>query len=242
MICKNKFIIVLTGTVYALILQSCSSSTETEKKEEIRYETKSIKNLDLEEREYISTSKISSIEKVNFDFDPDGKPLKNEKLSSQKFDSKGFLTETVTYDDAGKVEYKYAYNYDDEGRRIKTTRFKKNKIINYYEYDYNNFGNKSKAYRYDSEGNLEEYYIYEYDRYGNLTEEEWYTPSGKKIYSVENEYEDGIKTRSFTYDENDDLIYEYTFGYDEKGNVIEEIKNDEKGIQAGIIQYIYKYY
>ncbi len=246
MIRIGKYFLVCSLIVVSFFIQSCSSSVEIEKEEEkVRYEEvpeNLVKNIDLEEREYIRSSKISSIEKINFNLDANGKPLKSEKLSTLNYNSKGFLTETIIYDEEGRVKYKFTYDYDKNGRRIKTTRYAEDKMTNYYKYDYNEFGNKTKAYRYDSAGNLEEYYIYEYDNEGNLTEEEWFSSSGEKVYSLENVYDNGIKTRALTYDENNNLIYEYIFRYDEKANIIEEIKYDYTGLQVGVIQYVYKYY
>lgn len=246
MIRINKYLLIYLGISASLFIQSCSSSVETEKEEEkIRYEEvseKILKNIDLEEREYISSSKISSIEKINFSLDSNGKPLASARQSTLKYNSKGFLTETIIYDDDEIVKYKFNYDYDKDGRKTKSTSFIQDKIVNYFTYDYNEFGNKTKAYRHNPSGDLEEYYIYKYDNEGNLIEEEWFSSSGKKVYSLENEYENGIKTRSSTYDENYNLLYEYILKYDEKGNVIEEIKYDTRGEQAGLIQYIYKYY
>ncbi len=224
---------------------SCSSSKETEKKEkEVHLKTeKEIKSLDLIEREYISFSKIKSIEKVSFDLTPKGKPVNGEKLSIQTYDQKGFLTETTTYNDDGSIQFKYSYTYDNNGKRIKTSRYNsKGEMINYYKYDYDDDGNKTKAYCYDMKGNLEEYYVYDYDGDRNLVEEKWYSSLGKEVYNIENDYDNGMKTQTYTYDENGDLIYKYVLRYDDKGNIIEETKYDNKDEQAGFIQYAYQYY
>ena len=224
---------------------SCSSSKETEEKEkEISYKPeKVVKNLDLIEREYISSSKIKSIEKVSFDLTLKGKPVNGEKLSTQTYDQKGFLTKTIAYNDDGSIQYKYTYTYDNDGKKIKTNRYNpKGEIVNYYKYDYDEYGNKTKAYCYDIKGNLEEYYVYDYDGNRNLVEEKWYSSSGKEVYNVENDYDNGIKTKTSTYDENGDLIYKYVFRYDGKGSIIEETKFDSKDEQAGFVQYIYQYY
>lgn len=246
MIRTNYSVLIFLVIVASFLFQSCSSSVETEGEEEkIRYEDKPekiVRNLDLAERKFISSLKINSIEKVSFNLNSEGKPLNNKKLSTQIYDRNGFLTETIIYNNEGKVEYKYTYDYNNNGMRIKTTRYSDGKTTNYYKYDYNEFGNKMKAYRYDTSGNLEEYYIYEYDGDGNLVEEEWFSTSGEEIYSIENDYDNGVKTHSYTYDENGDLIYKYFFRYDEKGNIVEEIKYDNDGIQTGVIQYVYKYY
>jgi len=227
------------------LFYSCSSSNVTEEKEkEISYKPeKVVKNLDLIEREYIISSKIKSIEKVSFDLTPKGKPVNGEKLSTQTYDQKGFLTKTIAYNDDGSILYKYTYTYDKYGKKIKTIRYNlKGETINYYKYDYNDDGNKTKVYCYDMNGNLEEYYVYNYDGNRNLVEEKWYSSSGKEVYNVENDYDNGLKTKTSTYDENGNLIYKYVFRYDGQGNIIEETKFDSKAEQTGFIQYSYQYY
>ncbi len=239
---------VFTSLIILLIFSlfySCSSSKETEEKErEFRYTPeKIVKNLDLIEREYISTSKIKSIEKVSFDLTSKGKPVNGEKLATQTYDRKGFLIETIAYNNDGSIQYKYTYNYDKDGKKIKTSRYNtKDEMINYYKYEYDENGNKTKAYCYDTNGNLEEYYVYDYDGNRNLAEEKWYSPAGKEVYNIENGYDNGIKTLTSTYDENGDLIYKYVLRYDDKGNIIEETKYNSKEEQAGFIQYVYQYY
>ncbi len=241
--CSQIFCCLIVGLTIAL--QSCSSSVETEKKEKVRYEDKTIKtvkNMELLEREYIKSLKIKSIEKINFNLNAEGKPLKNQKLSTQTFNSDGFLVETIVYDDQGKIEYKYSYDYDKTGKKIKASRYTDGKIVQYFTYEYNEYGNKVKAERFSSSGVPEEYYIYYYNGEGNLIEEEWFSASGIKTYSVENEFDNNLKTESKTYDENDDLINKYISRYDDKKNIIEEIKYDSDGLQTGVIQYVYKYF
>ncbi len=243
MIRIGKYIFIFPGIILSFFIQSCSSSSGTENgNDKVRYEeNKLIKNIDAEEREYISASKINSIEKINFTLDSNGKPIDGEKLSTLNYNSNGFLTETIIYSLDGTVKDKYTYEYDKNGRRIKTSRYSDGQLLNSYKYDYNEFGNKIKAYSYNPAGELEEYYLYKYDGEGNLVEEDWFSASGEKIYSVENDYDDGVKTRTSTYDKNNDLIFEYVFKYDQKGNIIEEIKYDVNGEQTGLIQYVYKY-
>ena len=244
---KKQIFIYFVSLIVLCLFFSCSSTTEVEKNEkEVRYKSKPekvIKSLDLVEREFISTSKIKTIEKVSFELTPAGKPINGEKYLTQNYNPKGFLIETITYNSDGTIQYKYNYTYDNNGTRIKTTRYDSSgKMTNYYKYDYNEFGNKVKAYSYVLDGNLEEYYTYEYDGDGNLIEEKWFSPLGDEVYNIETDYDNGIKTHTYTYDENGDLIYEYVFRYDEKGNIIEETKYNSNGLQVGIIQYVYKYH
>lgn len=250
MIKKNEHVFahLIIGTLL-FFFYSCSSSTETERNEEsVRYEKpeKVIKNIEREERKFISSSKIKTIEKVSFDLTPKGKPINGEKVATQNYNPAGFLIETITYNEDGAIQYKYKYEYeyDNNGIKLKTKRYNSSgKIVSYYKYDYNEFGNKTKAYCYDPNGNLKEYYVYNYDEDGNLTEEEWFSASGDEIYNLKNDYNnEGIKTRTYTYDENSNLIYEYVLRHDENGNILEESKYDNSGTETGIIQYVYKHY
>jgi len=243
MVLKLKVISLLIIVIPVLYLTGCSSATETDREKNVRYETeKKIVNIEETEREYIRSSKIREIDKVNFVFDSEGKPAGSHKISTLKYNNKGFLTETIIYDDDGSVKYRFTYDYNKDGVRTRTNRYIDGSLTNYYTYEYNEFGNKTKAYRYNMNDELQEYYIYHYDDEGNLIEEEWFSSDNKKVYSIENEYDNGMKESSSTYDENGSLVYEYKFRYDDKGNVIEELQYDYSGEQTGIIQYIYKYY
>src|SRR3990172_2313283 len=205
---KKQIFIYFVSLIVLCLFFSCSSTTEVEKNEkEVRYKSKPgkvIKSLDLVEREFISTSKIKTIEKVSFELTPAGKPINGEKYLTQNYNPKGFLIETITYNSDGTTQYKYNYTYDNNGTRIKTTR-------------------------YDSSGKMINYYKYDYDGDGNLIEEKWFSFSGDEVYNIETDYDNGIKTHTYTYDENGDLIYEYVFRYDEKGNIIEETKYNSNG-------------
>jgi len=239
-------IIISSVPCILLIFQSCSSSVETESREEVREVSKpavKVKNIEAAEREYIKSSQIRSIEKIDFSINAAGKPLNSRKLSAQNFDRKGFLTNTFIYDKKGDVEYRYSYEYDKNENRIKTTRKNSDgRVVNYFTYEYNEHNNKVRAKRFNPDGILEEYYEYNYDSDGNLSSEDWYSADGNEVYRIENEYENNRKAESKTFDENGNLVYRYIFKYDDRGNIVEEVKYDKDDKQAGIIQYIYKYF
>lgn len=227
------------------IFIGCSSPSETAENESVRYEKKTEKiiNIEVVEREYISSSKINLIDKINFELDSKGKPQKGEKLSTQKYDKNGYLTETVTYNADGTIQSRFSYEYNNRGVRTVTTRFNSAGLpINIFKYDYNEHGNKTKAYRYDLNENLLEYYVYNYDNQSNVIEEIWFDATGKNIFTIEHKYNGERKSQTRTYDERGKLLYKYIFKYDNAGNIIEELKYDSYNDQTGIIQYIYKYY
>jgi hypothetical protein len=237
----NSLILLLL--ISALMLSGCASSGVSE--ETPRYERKPdrIVNVELAEREYIRSSKIHSIEKINFELDSKGIPVKAGKISTQKFDRNGMPEETITYDRSDNVQSKFLYEYNDRGVRITTSRFNSaGQPVNIFKYDYNNHGNKIKTYKYDLNNNLQEYYIYNYDNRSNLIEEIWYNAEGKRIYRIEHSYNHDKKSHTFTYDEKGGLLFKYVYKYDRAGNIIEEVKFDNYGDQVGVIQYIYKYY
>ena len=92
-------------------------------------------------------------------------------------------------------------------------------------------------------GKAEKYYEYDYDSNLNLISDEWYDADGNSEYKIENEYNDeGMKTTSSSYDENDRLNFRYIYKYDDNKNIIEEQKYDDNEKLIGIIQYLYKYY
>ena len=227
-----------------LVINGCSSGREVKKENEgENIRAKKIINIAAEERKYIKENNIKEIEKVSFILDENGNPVKGEKLSTVRYNSNGFITETDIYNSKGKVEYVYNYEYKNN-LRVKTTRYTNDgKADKYYTYTYNKFNNKTKSTRYNLSQDMDKYYTYEYDESGNLIKENWYDKDGKKEYSVEYEYdENGRKTAAKSYNDEDDLIYQYNFKYDSGGNVIEEEKYDPDDDKTGIIQYIYRYY
>ncbi len=242
MIKKVIQILILCSTI--LIIHGCSSSKEVkEEKEENIVKEKKIANLEEMERKYIKGNNIKEVEKISFNFDENGKPVKEEKLSTIKYDTNGYIVETDIYNSKSELENIFTYDYKNN-LRIKTTRMTaEEKPDKYYTYQYNKYGNKTRSDRYNMSKVMDKYYLYEYDDSGNLSREIWYDKTGKEEYSIKYEYDDnGRKITAESYNQDDDLVYKYEYKYDSKGNIIEEIRYSPDGEKVGIIQYIYKYY
>jgi hypothetical protein len=231
-------------------LAGCTSVKDTRYEQKPKEEKKEIKNttlpktMEVREREFVRKLKISGIDRINFEYDSKGGLVNKGKVSTAKYDQKGFLTETVIFDQKGKVQNRFEYKYNTNGFRIESVRYDaQNKLDKKYSYEYNNIGNKIKSTRFDSKGNAEKYYLYDFDSNLNLISEEWFDMNGNMEYKIEAEYDDeGNKTVSYSYDENGKLNYKYFIKYDDKQNIIEEQKYDGKDKPVGIIQYLYKHY
>lgn len=249
----NSKIIFYTATLLLPLLVfsqfGCSSSKETRYEGVPKEETKEIKvpvalkTMEVREREFIQQKKISSIERINFEYDNSGKLVNKGKLSTAKYDSKGFLIETSVFDEKGRVQSKFEYKYNDKGLRTESLRFNdKNKLDKKYAYQYDKLGSKVKSIRSNANGVEEKYYLYDYDPELNLITDEWYDISGDLEYKIENEYDDGgKKISSSSYNESGKLQTKYVYKYDDKKLLVEEQKfEDDKPV--GIIQYLYKYY
>jgi len=236
--------------IFLIYLGGCSSSKviryeKLPMKEDKKNETTPVlKTLEVREREVIREQKISTVDRLSFVYDSQGKLIGKGKISSAKYDLKGFLTETITFDEKGKVMNRYQYKYDSKGLRTESLRYDaQNNLDKKYAYEYDKQGNKIRSIRYDMKGNAEKYYVYNYDSNFNLISDEWYNYSDDLEYKIETEYDnEGNKTSSFSYNKNGALIYKYVFKYDDKKNIIEEQKYDNKDKPVGIIQYLYKYY
>jgi hypothetical protein len=243
---------IITATAVLLLCSfywyGCSSSVRTTSGETDKTKDKivkpALKPIEEIERELISKQHIKSIDKISFDYDPDGKLINGDKESTINYGPDGLLSETIIYGKNSQVDNIYKYDYDKNNRRIQTVRYTPDqKADKKYTYEYDKFGNKIKSVRYDLNGNMEKYYIYKYDDNKNLTEEDWYNADGKSEYRIENEYyESGQKKSSTTYNEDGRMLYRYKYKYDSKGNVIEEEKFNESNDPAGVIQYVYRYY
>jgi len=233
--------------VFVLLIVGCSSSINTADREyNKRTDVKKpamFKTVERREREYIASSNIRLIDKLDFDLNGEGKLVNKGKISTVKYNRQGFPVETVIYGDSGKIENRYTYKYDINGRRIESIRYNESDIPDKkYTYEYDSFGNKIKSTRYNMLGNAEEYYEYEYDDQGNLLVERWLKPNGDTEYEITYDYDDlGRKAAAKTHDEESGLSYKYEFKYDDSGGIVEEIKFDE-GKKVGIIQYVYKHY
>jgi len=241
---------IYSGSILFIIftlLMGCSSSTETPNRETnkritVRKPAK-FKTVERKEREYIVSSNIRLVDKLDFDFNSQGKLINKGKLSTVKYDKQGFPVETIIYGDSSRIQNKYTYKYDKNGRRIESIRYDKSGSPDKkYTYEYDSFGNKIKSTKYNMLGNVEEYYEYKYDDQGNLLEERWVNPDGETEYEITYYYDNiGRKAEARTHDEESGSTYKYEFKYDDSGGIVEEIKYDE-GKKVGVIQYVYKYY
>ena len=234
--------------IFCLI--GCSSSKESRYEQKPKEEKEKVeppialKTMEVREREFVKKLKISEVDRISFEYHATGKLVNKGKVSSVKYDQKGFLTETITFDQNGRVQNRFEYKYDAKGIRIESLRYDaQNKPDKKYIYEYDKAGNKIKSTRFDLIGKAEKYYEYEYDSNLNLISDEWYDISGDIEYKIETEYDDeGSKTVSFSYSENGKLTSKSIFKYDERRNIIEEQKFDDNNKPIGIIQYVYKYY
>lgn len=250
---NSKIIFYITALLLSFLVCyqfGCSSSKETRYEEFPKEETKEIKapvalkTMEVREREFIQQKKISTIERINFEYDRSGKLVNKGKLSTSKYDSKGFLIETIVFDEKGRVQNKFEYKYNEKGLRTQSVRFnEKNKLDKKYSYEYDKLGNKIKSTRFNVNGAEDKYYLYDYDSQLNLITDEWYDVSGDLEYKIENEYDDDRKKiLSISYNESGKLQSKYVFKYDNQNILIEEQKLDEDNKPIGVIQYLYKYY
>lgn len=237
------FLIVILSTI-AFSGAGCSSS-EAAKKEKKKIEEKLpvlklVKNLDELEREYISSERITSIEKIKFDYDNNGKLSNREKLSKIVYDENGFQKETIIYNKEENISFKYVYQYI-KGRRVKTLRYNAEGVYDKtYTYAYNKQGNKIRSESLSNDGALEKFYIYEYNDESKLIKDIWFDQNGKKEYMITYEYDKkGRKESSYSYNEEDELVAKYVYRYDDEDNIVEEVRYGAEDNVQGIIQYVY---
>ncbi|NWF91006.1 MAG: hypothetical protein HXY50_16290 [Ignavibacteriaceae bacterium] len=246
-----KLLIKTIPIAMVMLIFSCSPTKEIRyedvpKKE--TYETSpklTFKPMEVRERELISKLKISAIERINFVFDKRNNLINKGKLSTTKFDKKGFAIETILYDEKGNILNRFEYKYNSDGLRSQSLRYDKhNKLDKKFKYDYDIVGNKIKAFRYSINDKLEKYYEYEYDSKLNLILDEWYNVNGDLEFKIENDYDErGNKVVSYSYDADGQLQNKVLYKYDDKREIIIEEQNfDAADNQTGIVQYLYKYY
>ena len=106
---KRNFIISVL-ILLSIIISSCSTSKKIVKveKPKVKVEEKVkpvfIKNLDFEERNFIKSEKINSIDKIKFVYDSRNKLTGGVKTSKIIYDKDGFMTEMDFLNQNGKVD------------------------------------------------------------------------------------------------------------------------------------------
>ncbi len=248
---RKKIELVFLAAAAGILLAGCSSTkrivkeAKPEPKTEVKTRLNVIRNNDFEERNFIKSEHLKSVDKIEFDYNFWGNLGSPQKISRVSYDPNGFMTETVFFTKGGKVDQQYKYQYDQNGMRVSTVRYNGDGMADKtYKYEYNKFGNKIKASRYSMAGKLEKYYLYRYDANGNLIEELWYDADGKLEYTIDYTYNGGNKkTKAVSFNANGEQVGKSVYKYDAKGNIIEEDRfKDDDGSPSGIIQYVYKYY
>jgi hypothetical protein len=241
---KKNFLLVVVVVFIILELFGCSSGKRTTTNEAInKSEKKVVKNNEKESRNFIMSNHIMEVDRIEFLMNPDNKPVHGNKLTTVIYDSSGLMKETDSFNSEGKLLYKYLYDFNPNGKRIKTIRYNsKGDTDKYYNYEYDKNGNKIKSVRFNANGKPDETYIYKYDDEGNLIEELWYDANKNLEYKIEYENNNGRKTSYRTYNSKGDLISKYNFNYNNQCKIIEQERYDADGDKVGVIQYVYKYY
>ncbi len=254
---KSILLLIISFLIFALMLAGCSSFKETEKKEipevkaveitklsVMKNKAFVIKTKELEDRSLIKSEKIKSIDKVSFDFSPNGTLVNGRKTSREQYDSDGFLNEMVFFNRAGKIGTEYEYQYNNAGYRIETLRINSNGVPDKrYTYEYDKHVNKIKSTCYSITGKMEKFYIYEYDEKGNLINDLWFNADSTLEYKIVNKYDaDGNKIESEAYLPNGDMDNKIEYFYDKQGNLIEEVHYNSGDSKTGITQCLYKFF
>ncbi|MDO4881208.1 MAG: hypothetical protein Q3983_08000, partial [Capnocytophaga sp.] len=183
-------------------------------------------------------------------------------------DSKNLILQQFFYKDKLKNEYSFAYYSNEE---IKSSKF--DEIYNYStEYLKGALkGVKQEVQKtYNSDGELEEYYIkkidingywlekanidennnekekyvYTYDKKYNLIKKEYYKNNILTHWETYSYNEKGLKTQEISYlkDGKIDFYEDKTYKYDKKGNPIEEKSTNKEGNILYLYKINYTYY
>lgn len=85
------------------------------------------------------------------------------KVSFEKFNSHGQITEFIDYDKAGKQKERITFSYNEDGDLVEERYFdNSNKLLKYYTYTYQNRLRQTKE-KYNAKKKLVWRKVYEYD-------------------------------------------------------------------------------
>jgi len=105
----------------------------------------------------------------------------------KKYDSKGNLTKVrdyYYYTENWIIENYYEYEYDSKGNKTKESFYSDGVLKSYDVYEYDSNGNQTKRSRYRADGVLDSYDVYEYDSNGNLTKSTRYYDNKVSRYTI----------------------------------------------------------
>ena len=144
----------------------------------------SIRREDKTEYEYDENGKIKG--RIHYTISQDS-TMKTEF----RYDEYGSIILNAVYNTDGTVivEYKYAYEYDEFGRRTLETMYDENSTVSRkYGYEYDKFSRVSTGTQYDADGNIDGRIEFERDKYGKSVIETKYDNDGNILSKHEIEY------------------------------------------------------
>lgn len=242
----NLFLIIfLSFFVSCTTTKDVRYEENSEKENSKAKVVKHYKTVEKRESELMKELKISSIERINFEYNSNGKLINKGKLSTVKYDQNGILVETIVYDEKGRIINRYEYKYNKKGLREEALRYNaRDKLDKTFSYKYDDLGNRVEAIRKNANGKIEKYYEYEYDENFNLVSDLWYDSDKNLEFRIESEYdEQDKKIISYSYDNLGNLKQKTKYKYNNQKNIIvEEQRFDNNEKLIGIVQYLYKYY
>lgn len=168
---------------------------------------------------YSQDNKIMSKEEIS----PDGQ---SNVVYSYQYDSDsnitcttistftdGMLTKSSTYDSDENITGNSYYYYNDSENLIKVERCDgADKLIEYFEYEYNSNGEKSKYSAFSADGAIKKYTTFEYNEDSLLSQEKYFDASDVLQSRFVYEYYDSGSLKSSTqYDNDGNVITQNTF-------------------------------
>ncbi len=153
---------------------------------------------------------------------------------SYKFDEIGNRIEEQYYDSVAIISRKseYLFSRDNQKKNGKKIKDLNNNLLNFYRYEYDEFGRIVKINITDYEGTekFDYYKTSEYDNNGNEIKSITYSPSGEKFQSAEYQYQNNLKVKTTLYDNMDSTYAICEFKYNQRNDVIREIFHDGNGL------------
>ena len=147
------------------------------------------------------------------------------------YDENGNETESVHYDENGKVQSRWTYEYDEDNRQVCSAEYRKDgSLKSKMKTAYDNRGNEVKREYYDADGRITCKILMEYDESGHEIKYVKYDAAGNTVEKGESEYdENGNAVKYVHYDGVRSVDYSWESEYDVNGNEIKHIEYDSEG-------------
>jgi len=225
---SNFLLLVISFIVFISCGNSKNESTEFQDKKIVKKER--IKEQSEKELNKAKASFVKVRKKYAAIYLPDGSlPLEKTLVEELHFDENGIRTELIRYRSTGLVDMVYLFEHDSLGNlTMIETQNATGLLLNRTEFKFDSKGNEITKIIIDGKNAGELKTTTKYDDTNNPIEVNVFDLRGNLFSTQTLEYKNDILIKSITKSSQGIIVLESVFEYDENGNLIKELRMEQK--------------